>query len=119
MLLAAGGGQAVLQGFVLAGDIRARDWVLPLWRDAQPAAAFGARLLAAGAQPPAAFQPRGVQVCSCFDVGEAQIRATLGTLQGTAESRLAQLQERLRCGTQCGSCTPALRMLVGRSLEAA
>ena len=55
---------------------RTANW-FATWRDAQPAAAFGARLLAAGAQPPAAFQPRGVQVCSCFDVGEAQIRATI------------------------------------------
>ena len=119
MRLAEDSDQSPLQGFVLAGDIRAKDWVLPLWRDAQPAASFGTRLLLASPQAPAAFQPRGAQVCSCFDVGEAQIRATLATLQGAADTRLAQLQERLRCGTHCGSCKPALRVLVGRSLEAA
>jgi assimilatory nitrate reductase catalytic subunit len=119
MRLAEGGDQAPLQAFVLAGDIRARDWVLPLWRDAQPARALGTRLLAASPQPPAAFQPRGAQVCSCFDVGEAQIRSTLATLQGSADARLVQLQQRLHCGTNCGSCKPALRVLVGQSLEAA
>jgi assimilatory nitrate reductase catalytic subunit len=119
MRLAEGGEHAPLQAFVLAGDIRARDWVLPLWRDAQPARALGTRLLAASPQPPAAFKARGVQVCSCFDVGEAQIRSTLATLQGSAESRLAQLQQQLHCGTNCGSCKPALRMLVGQCLEAA
>jgi assimilatory nitrate reductase catalytic subunit len=119
MRLAEGGDQAPLQAFVLAGDIRARDWVLPLWRDAQPARTLGTRLLAASPQPPAAFQPRGAQVCSCFDVGEAQIRRTLATLQGSADARLVQLQQRLHCGTNCGSCKPALRVLVGQSLEAA
>ena len=119
MRLAEGGAQAPLQAFMLAGDIRARDWVLPLWRDAQPARTLGTRLLAARAQAPAAFQPRGAQVCSCFDVGEAQIRTTLATLRGGTESRLAQLQQRLQCGTNCGSCKPALRMLVGQCLEAA
>jgi assimilatory nitrate reductase catalytic subunit len=119
MRLAEDGESSPLQAFVLAGDIRARDWVLPLWRDAQPARALGTRLLAASPQAPAAFKPRGAQVCSCFDVGEAQIRATLATLQGPADARLAQLQQRLQCGTNCGSCKPALRMLVGQSLEAA
>ena len=111
--------QAPLQAFLLAGDVRARQWVLPLWRDEQPARALGTRLLAASAQPPAAFQLRGAQVCNCFDVGEAQIRATLATLQGPAEQRLAQLQQRLHCGTNCGSCLPALRGMLGQSLEAA
>ena len=110
---------APLQAFLLAGDVRARQWVLPLWRDALPARALGTRLLAASARPPTAFQPRGAQVCNCFDVGEAQIRATLATLQGPAEQRLAQLQQRLQCGTNCGSCLPALRLMVGQSLEAA
>ena len=108
-----------LRAFVLAGDIRAREWVLPLWRDEQPARALGTRLLAASPQAPAAFQPRGAQVCSCFDVGEAQIRAALGDIHGTPEARLAQLQERLRCGTNCGSCKPALRMLIGQEMVAA
>ncbi len=115
----ADGEQAPLQAFVLAGDIGARQWVMPLWRDAQPARGFGAGLLAGGPQAPASFKPRGPQVCTCFDVGETQIRDTLSTLQGDAETRLAQLQQRLRCGTQCGSCKPALRMLVGHSLEPA
>lgn len=119
MRLAEGGEHSPLQGFLLAGDIRALDWVLPLWRDAQPAAAFGARLLAGSAQTPAVSQPRGVQVCSCHDVSEVQIRSMLSTLQGGADTRLARLQERLRCGTNCGSCMPALRMLVGQCMGAA
>ena len=112
-------GQCGSTSFVLAGDIRAGAWVLPLWRDAQPAGSFGARLLAASAEPPAVMPSRGAQVCSCFDVGETQIRATLATLQGSAEARLVQLQQQLRCGTHCGACKPALHVLAGQSLVAA
>ena len=68
MRLAEGGEQAPLQAFVLAGDIRARDWVLPLWRDAQPARTLGTRLLAASPQAagglPAARRA-GVQLFRC------------------------------------------------------
>jgi assimilatory nitrate reductase catalytic subunit len=110
---------SALQAFMLGGDIRARDWVLALWRDAQPARSFGARLLSASALAPSAIAVRGAQVCSCFDVGETQIRSALGAMQGSSEARLAQLQDSLRCGTNCGSCKPALRVLVGQSLQAA
>ncbi|MEO7855162.1 MAG: (2Fe-2S)-binding protein [Rubrivivax sp.] len=110
---------ARLQAFVLAGDVRAEAWVLPLWRDQQPARAFGARLLAANATRPAALVARGAQVCTCFDIGEAQIIAALARIGGPAETRLARLQDELRCGSNCGSCKPALRVLVGRCLEAA
>jgi assimilatory nitrate reductase catalytic subunit len=92
---------------------------MPLWRDEQSARAFGARLLAAGAMPPGTLVSRGAQVCSCFDIGELQITQALSHISGTAEARLAQLQDELRCGSNCGSCKPALRVLVGSCLEAA
>ena len=95
------------------------DWVLALWRGEQPAQAFGSRLLAASALPPGYFKARGRQVCSCFDISEPQIREALCTMQGTPDRRLAQLQQQLRCGTNCGSCKPALQVLVSQSLEAA
>jgi assimilatory nitrate reductase catalytic subunit len=46
-------------------------------------------------------------VCSCFKVGEAQIRAAVA-----AGATLAGLQQDLKCGTNCGSCVPELRRLV-------
>jgi assimilatory nitrate reductase catalytic subunit len=51
-------------------------------------------------------------VCSCFDVSEAAILQTLTACAGPPEARLAALQARLRCGTQCGSCLPTLKRLV-------
>jgi assimilatory nitrate reductase catalytic subunit len=112
----AGGDAAGLQAFMLAGDTRAQAWVLALLQDEQPAAAFGRALLESRSRPPTAAAPRGRQVCNCLDVSEPNILAALGTASGSAEARLAQLQAKLKCGTECGSCLPALRTLVRDSL---
>jgi assimilatory nitrate reductase catalytic subunit len=108
------GGDGALRAFLLAGDIAADDWVLELLRERAPAAAFGRALLAASRQPPQALAPRSPQVCACHDVSELRIVQTLSALEGGAEQRLQALQQQLRCGTQCGSCLPALRGLVQR-----
>ena len=101
-----------LQAFVLAGDASAQGWVLDLLQQAQRAAGFGRALLAASRTPPQPVTPRGAQVCACHDVGEQAIGATLARCEGDAAQRLAQLQGDLRCGTECGSCLPALMALV-------
>jgi assimilatory nitrate reductase catalytic subunit len=97
---------------MLAGQTEAEPWLRALLVDEQPAQAYGRGLLRAGAAPPGALPVRSPQVCTCHDVGEARIRDVLRTLPGSADARLAQLQQRLRCGTSCGSCLPALRRAV-------
>jgi len=111
MQLAADG---TLQAFVLAGDAAAQGWVLDLLQQGRPAAAFGRALLAASARAPQALAARSPQVCNCLDVGEAAIAAAAPQCTGSADQRLQQLQGRLRCGTQCGSCVPALKTLLQR-----
>ena len=59
-----------------------------------------------------AVAAHGKQVCSCFDVSEGQINTALLTCTGTPNAKLLQLQERLNCGTNCGSCVPELKRLV-------
>ena len=108
------GADGALRAFVLAGDIAADDWVLALLRERAPAAAFGRALLAASRTPPQALAPRSPQVCACHDVSEQRIVQALAAAGGSAEQRLQAVQQQLRCGTQCGSCVPALRGLVQR-----
>ncbi len=103
-----------LQAFLLAGDAQAQGWVLDLLQQGLPAAAFGRALLAASASAPQAAAPRSPQVCSCHDVSEARIVATLQTCTGHPDERLRQVQKTLRCGTECGSCLPAVKTLVQR-----
>jgi assimilatory nitrate reductase catalytic subunit len=112
MRLVGEGAAQRLDGFLLAGDIRAEAWVRPLLQDELPAQAYGRTLLFPGAQAPVALAARSRQVCSCFDVGEAAINACLGALSGPTEARLARLQADLKCGTNCGSCIPELKRLV-------
>ena len=94
-------GDARLEAFALAGDTRARPWMLPLLQDELPALAYGRMLLAPGAKPPLALKPRGRQVCTCFDVSALQIESCLSAAQGTDELRLSTLQSQLKCGTNC------------------
>ena len=108
-----------LQAFVLAGDAAAQAWVLQLLQQGQSAAPFGRALLAASHQPPPSVAPRTRQVCACHDVPEDAIVAEVRASVGDAGQRLQQLQAQLRCGTECGSCLPALKLLVQRhGLEA-
>ncbi len=98
--------------FLIAGDVQAASWVKPLLQEDQPVQALGALLLHPGKQAPGNVASRGKQVCTCFNVTEPQIVAFLPQCEGSDEQRLAQLQGEMRCGTNCGSCVPALRKLV-------
>jgi assimilatory nitrate reductase catalytic subunit len=114
-----GTGEAMrVHAFVLAGQTDAEPWLRALLVDDQPAQAYGRGLLRAGAAPPGALPVRSAQVCTCHDVSEARIREVLARSTGAADERLAQLQRQLRCGTECGSCLPTLRRLVGEPATA-
>jgi assimilatory nitrate reductase catalytic subunit len=119
MKLVPQGAEARLEAFLLAGDTRAEAWIRPLLQDELAAQAYGRALLQAGAKAPIATATKGRQVCSCFDVGEARIAATLARCSGSPDAQLAQLQQELRCGTNCGSCLPELKRIVRLRQQAA
>ncbi|WP_414146946.1 molybdopterin-dependent oxidoreductase [Erwinia sp. BNK-24-b] len=62
----------------------------------------------------AATSSRGKTICSCFGVGENQILAAIG--EGCHSA--AALGEKLKCGTNCGSCIPELTQLIARERSA-
>jgi assimilatory nitrate reductase catalytic subunit len=109
------GSDAHLTRFVMAGDISAEGWVRALLQDGLPAQSYGRLLLKPDAKPPVALAERGRQVCACFNVSEPAIQDALPRCSGDADQRLAQLQQSLRCGTNCGSCIPELKRLVRAS----
>jgi assimilatory nitrate reductase catalytic subunit len=119
MKLVADGDSTRLDAFLLGGDISAEAWVKPLLQDGLAAQAYGRLLLLPGSKPPVAMASKGRQVCSCFDAGEAQIGQALEQCSGSASEQLTQLQQRLKCGTNCGSCLPELRRLVRLRQQAA
>jgi len=105
-------GATRLEGFVLAGDVRAEAWIKPLLQDELPAEAYGRLLLMPGAKAPVAVVAKGKQICTCFNVTEDSINGHLKVCGGNPDQRLASLQGQLKCGTNCGSCIPELRRLV-------
>jgi assimilatory nitrate reductase catalytic subunit len=109
------GADRLLRGVLLAGDTRAESWIKTLLQDELPAQAHGRALLAGSPTAPVPVQDRGRQVCTCFNVTEPQIVQVLGRCSGSAEERMAALQGALKCGTNCGSCLPAVRALLTSS----
>ena len=90
----------------LAGETRAGAWL----REAMLRGAADASLRRLALAPldrlPAAGPARGRVVCNCFDVSEDEIGRELA-----AARSLGEIQARLKCGTECGSCLPELRRL--------
>jgi assimilatory nitrate reductase catalytic subunit len=109
--------QAALQAVLRVGLEDEGAWLVTLWRERTAAASCGRWLLSPGAPPQGQQPTASPQVCNCFDVREDTIRQALGHCSGSPAERLAQLQAEHRCGTQCGSCLPALRRLVAITPE--
>jgi assimilatory nitrate reductase catalytic subunit len=65
------------------------------------------RVLLTG-KPPGEQNEQGAMVCTCFQVSETVIRTAIA--EGCRTS--AALGEKLRCGTNCGSCVPELNRLI-------
>ena len=96
------------------GAIESGEW-LREWLVAGNSVADIRRLLLSPAtNAPSGFVLSGRVVCQCLNVSEETIIAALGDISGDAKSRFATLQIQLKCGTNCGSCTPELRQLVAR-----
>jgi assimilatory nitrate reductase catalytic subunit len=121
------GEDAELTGFVLAGDISAQAWIKTLLQDELPAQSYGRLLLLPGARAPVALQSRGKPVCSCFSVTDAEIGSCLADittavggagLLASDEDRLLALQNKLKCGTNCGSCVPEIKRLIRTASQA-
>ncbi len=99
---------ARLAGILLAGEDQASNWLRAAMKDGVPIDTLRRWIFAPRAEPPvAAAAPRKV-ICNCLDVSEADIKREIA-----AGADLPTLQERLKCGTSCGSCVPEIkRMLV-------
>ena len=94
-------------GVRLVGETLAADWL----KDVMTTGEFSAELrrwaLAPLIAPPAGQRSRGKIICNCLDVAENDI---IDTIQLGAD--LMTLQNKLKCGTECGSCVPELKRLV-------
>jgi assimilatory nitrate reductase catalytic subunit len=102
-----------LAAVALSGDTSAEHWLKEYLENEQPVASLGRLLLMPSAKAPQGFKPRGRIVCNCFNVSESEINEVLSRQDvASSEALLASLQEKLRCGTNCGSCVPELKKMI-------
>jgi assimilatory nitrate reductase catalytic subunit len=88
-------------------DLPPRGWVSGLFAQASLADSDRAGLLLG--QPADRAADVGAVVCSCFGVGRNTICAAIHSLGLTSP---AQIGQRLRAGTNCGSCIPELKAIL-------
>lgn len=114
----------------LRGDWSAEVWLKEYLEGAIPVASLGRLLLKPSRTAPAGFKSRGRIICNCLNVGESEIVAALEAFRDDANNdandaaddtandaalRLDMLRQRLRCGTECGSCVPELKRMAATS----
>lgn len=96
-----------LVGLRLCGETAAGAWLRDVMVERQPTTELRRWLLAPLAAPPEAARGRGRIVCNCLNVAESDIRAAIDAGEG-----FDALQQRLKCGTSCGSCVPEIRRMI-------
>ena len=89
------------------GQLPACDWLISLLGTSAPLSMDDRRALLSGRSPMAA-PPVGRIVCSCFNVGVNQLATAVAGGCSTVE----QIGERLRAGTNCGSCRSEIRTII-------
>jgi assimilatory nitrate reductase catalytic subunit len=94
-------------GVKLVGETLAAEWLKEVMTRQDFPEAVRLWALAPVSAPPTGSQSRGRIVCNCLDVSEKEIAAMVA--EG---ADLPELQAKLKCGTQCGSCVPELKRLV-------
>ena len=100
-------GKPEVSGVRLVGETLATDWL----KDIMTTGAFTDDLrrwaLAPLIAPPTGQHGRGKIVCNCLDVSQNEI---LENIEMGAD--LITLQNKLKCGTECGSCVPELKRII-------
>jgi assimilatory nitrate reductase catalytic subunit len=94
-----------IKAFLLAGDTRAHESLLQ-WADTGLAPENISHVLLGRVQA----VTRARIVCTCESVSDQAIEQAIA--QGDT---LAQLKDKLKCGTSCGSCLPQIKQLIQRS----
>lgn len=101
-------------GVRLVGEILATEWLKEVMTQGRLTDELRRWALAPLSAPPTGQRSRGKIICNCLDVAENEIIDNI--LIG---ADFATLQNKLKCGTECGSCVPELKQLVRRHQKTA
>jgi len=94
-------------GVRLIGETLATEWLKEVMSSGEFTTDLRRWALAPLSAPPASQPGRGKIVCNCLDVSENEI---IDAVSRGAD--LITLQNKLKCGTECGSCVPELKKLI-------
>jgi assimilatory nitrate reductase catalytic subunit len=105
-------GKPEVTGVRLMGEILATEWLKDVmtngqFNDEASYKAFSRWALAPLSNPPTGQRTRGKIICNCLDISQNEI---VDNIELGAD--LITLQNKLKCGTECGSCVPELKRLV-------
>jgi assimilatory nitrate reductase catalytic subunit len=91
-------------------QLLSRSWLTSLFDKSRLTAGERARVLASRPEDPRL--DTGVTVCACFGVGRNAIEAAIAN----GSQSLSSIGQRLKAGTNCGSCVPELRRLIANAV---
>lgn len=94
-------------GVHLIGETLAAEWLKEVMTTGELSEELRRWALAPLSAPPTGQRGRGKIICNCLDVSENEI---IENIELGAD--LQTLQNKLKCGTECGSCVPELKKLV-------
>ncbi len=97
----------IVQSVCLSGETAAQDLLKNMMVQGASTEAVRPWVLAPVASAPLGTLNRGCVVCACHDVSEQEIRHEVAS-----GITLSALQAKLKCGTECGSCLPAVKQLL-------
>lgn len=97
-----------VSGVRLVGEVLATDWLKETMASGEFTDELRRWALAPLSAPPVGQVSRGKVICNCLDVSENEI---IDAVSRGAD--FITLQNKLKCGTECGSCAPELRKIVG------
>ncbi len=100
-------GKPEVTGVRLMGETLATEWLKEVMTTGQFTDELRRWALAPLSAPPTGQMGRGKIVCNCLDISQNEI---IENIELGAD--LITLQNKLKCGTECGSCVPELKRLV-------
>lgn len=100
-------GKPEVKGVRLMGETLAAEWLKEVMTTGQFTDELRRWALAPLSAPPTGQTGRGKIICSCLDVSQNEI---IDNIELGAD--LITLQNKLKCGTECGSCVPELKRLM-------
>ncbi len=90
----------------LAGDISGQEWLGEWLESRVDIGSLGYRVLAGGSTRPLGSSARGRIICACHHVAINEITGVF--LNG---GTVNDAQQKLKCGTGCGSCLPEIKRI--------